>query len=69
MSDSNRERKLLTGPNLNRRHGVSSMTTWRRRQDPRLNFPKPVVVNGRNYWWEDEIESWERAQAISKAAA
>jgi hypothetical protein len=30
--------------------GVCDMTIWRWRNNPKMNFPKPIVINGRNYW-------------------
>lgn len=36
--------------------GVSSMTLWRWRR--RGLIPAPVVIAGRNYWRESEIELW-----------
>ena len=44
-----------------RRFNVVSRTIERWEQDPELNFPKPLVVNGRKYWRREEVEHWERA--------
>ena len=38
------------------------MTIWRWLKDKSLNFPKPLVINGRRYWRSDELEKWELTQ-------
>jgi predicted DNA-binding transcriptional regulator AlpA len=38
--------------------GVSLMTIWRWRHDPVMAFPKPVKINGRQYFPRDEIASY-----------
>jgi hypothetical protein len=45
------------------RAGVVERTLNRWVTDPSLNFPQPTYVNGRRYFWLDEIKSWERDQA------
>jgi hypothetical protein len=37
------------------------MTLWRWQRNPELNFPLPIVINGRKYWALDELEAWERS--------
>ncbi|MBL0404413.1 DNA-binding protein [Microvirga aerilata] len=56
---------LITAPRLRHRFGgISDMTLWRWLRDPRLQFPKPLVVNGRRYWWLRDLEEWEAAQRL-----
>lgn len=63
------ENTRITGPQLLARFGgISDMTLWRWLQDPALNFPRPLVINRRRYWRLADIETWERAQASSRAA-
>jgi predicted DNA-binding transcriptional regulator AlpA len=51
---------LVTAPQLrNRLGGISDMTLWRWLRDPRLEFPKPLIVNRRRYWWLRDLEAWE----------
>jgi hypothetical protein len=57
---------------LGRRYpGTSRMTRWRWRQDP--DFPVPVVINGTEYFYEDELQAYEelrrRAKRCDTAAA
>lgn len=36
---------------------VSDMTLWRRlKHDPQ--FPRPIVMAGRRYWWESTIDKY-----------
>jgi hypothetical protein len=35
-------------------------------QDPRLNFPKPVWINGRKYRSEAELDAFDRARAAER---
>jgi predicted DNA-binding transcriptional regulator AlpA len=42
------------------RAGIVDRTLNRWLADPKLNFPKPIYVNRRRYFWADEIEAWER---------
>jgi predicted DNA-binding transcriptional regulator AlpA len=38
--------------------GVSQMCLWRWRNDPAMNFPKSIEINGRHYYTRSEILSW-----------
>lgn len=38
--------------------GVSDMTIWRWLRKPGLDFPRPVNINGRNYWPEAELAAF-----------
>jgi predicted DNA-binding transcriptional regulator AlpA len=37
---------------------VSQMTLWRWRNDPEMNFPKSIEINGRHYYVRAEILNW-----------
>jgi predicted DNA-binding transcriptional regulator AlpA len=63
------EDKLVAQPKLAARHDCSLQTIWRRRKDPKLNFPEPVVINGRNFYWLSELEQWERRMAAASVKA
>ena len=42
---------MLTGPQTREWvGGKSTMCIWRWLRDPRVNFPQPLKINGRNYW-------------------
>lgn len=48
---SKREYKQLRG-------NPSEMTLWREENRENSNAPKPVRINGRRYWFEDEATSY-----------
>ena len=50
----------LTASMTCRRYSISDMTLWRWQHDDKPNFPKPIVINRRRYWDEDELVFWER---------
>jgi len=53
---------------LCKRFKVVDRTISRWQGNPELNFPKPVVINGRKYFDEGEIVVWERARASLRGA-
>lgn len=49
----------ITQPDAARLLGdVSMMTLWRWRNDPEMNFPRSVEINGRHYYVRSEILKW-----------
>lgn len=40
--------------------GVSRMTLWRIEREP--DFPTPIIVRGRKYYYEDELEVFEESR-------
>jgi predicted DNA-binding transcriptional regulator AlpA len=49
----------ITQPDVAKLLGnVSLMTLWRWRNDPTLNFPRSVEINGRHYFRRAEILAW-----------
>jgi hypothetical protein len=45
------------------RFGVTDRTLDRWLADSTLNFPSPMLIKRRRYFFLDEIEEWERMQA------
>ncbi len=41
---------------------ISHITLWRRINDPKLGFPQPLKINGRNFFLEEEILEWVERQ-------
>ncbi len=35
---------------------------------PKLDFPKPTMINGRRFWRVSQLQQWERKRAGSGAA-
>jgi hypothetical protein len=64
MSNTDR-RVFVAGAKLPDRYDCSAQTIWRRRKDPKLDFPKPVVINGRNHFVLSELETFERRMAMA----
>jgi predicted DNA-binding transcriptional regulator AlpA len=60
------ETVLLNARRVRQRYGgLSEMSLWRWLNDERLAFPKPLIVNTRRYWWQHELEAWERTRVAS----
>jgi predicted DNA-binding transcriptional regulator AlpA len=38
--------------------GVSDMTIWRLEQNAEAGFPRPVLINGRCFYEENEFSAW-----------
>jgi len=57
--------QFLTGPDVDRRYHRSSQSRWRWGRDPKLNFPKPMKINGKNFYKLSELEAWEQRMAAA----
>lgn len=60
-------RKLSTAE-VARRYTKTRRTIERWERDPELDFPKPLIIRGRKYRDEAELEAWERARVALTAA-
>jgi hypothetical protein len=71
MSDTQLySKKLLPGPRVDERYGICARTRGRWKNNPKLNFPKPAaIINGREYYDEDELVVFERAQSSGHVVA
>jgi len=47
---------------------VSTRTLFAWSGDPKLNFPKPSIVNGRKYYSRAEIEAWRATRRFETPA-
>jgi predicted DNA-binding transcriptional regulator AlpA len=46
--------------------GVKSrMALWRWQRDPKVNFPPPISMNGRNYWRASDVTRWKTEKAVA----
>jgi hypothetical protein len=61
--------RLIPAREVWRRYSITSRTLSRWLERSELHFPKPLIVNGRRYWWLGEIEAWERLRASDPKAA
>ena len=57
------ERTRLPARMVWTRFCVTDRTLDRWLADPKLKFPRPMLIKTRRYFFLDEIEEWERAQA------
>jgi hypothetical protein len=48
------------------RYRICGRTLDRWLNNAALNFPRPLVINGRRYFKERAIEQWERCRAAKK---
>lgn len=63
------DKRYLPSPQTAKRYGVSDRTLARWIKDPPAGFPTPIKINGRWYWEEGELESYERALAANAKKA
>jgi predicted DNA-binding transcriptional regulator AlpA len=49
--------------------GVHYQTLLRWRRDPKMAFPKPITINGRLYWREQELRSWLMSREVANESA
>lgn len=50
---------------LARELGSCTRTIDRYEDDPKLGFPKSVLINRRRFWRRTEIEAWKRARVAA----
>jgi predicted DNA-binding transcriptional regulator AlpA len=55
-----RRRQLQSARSVAERYGVSVRTIDRWLEDLELGFPKPLVINRRRFFYDDQIEAFER---------
>jgi hypothetical protein len=60
----------VSKPALAKELAISTRALSRWMADRKLNFPKPAIVNGRNFFSRGEVENWklERARASVRIA-
>ena len=46
--------------------GVSVMTLWRWRRDPKLHFPAGSEVNGIEFTHIDRVDEWMRERVVKR---
>ena len=66
------QKKLVPDPKVwADRYNVSPMTGWRWDHDQNLNFPRPIIIRGRKYRYEHELDAFDEAQreAAKEASA
>jgi predicted DNA-binding transcriptional regulator AlpA len=66
ITPSSTEGPMASQAKLAEHFDTSQMTIWRWRQDPALDFPKPIAIHGRNYWSIAAVERWKASLADAK---
>ena len=61
MSESDHRRLVLLD---SRFPGTSRMTRYRISREP--DFPTPIIIRGRKYFYEDELEAFESRRRVGK---
>lgn len=59
----------LTARQVRERFGVVARTVDRWLANEALAFPRPITINRRRYFVEQEILDWERSRRAAKAEA
>ena len=49
------------------RYHVTVMTLWRWQRDENLNFPKPIRIGPRLYFYLSDLIAWEKERAAKSA--
>ena len=57
-----RSKKKLPTRSVCERYGVVDRTIERWIADPKLNFPKPMIVNKRRYFDVDELDAFDASK-------
>lgn len=63
MPKAQSEQLMIPSRKVCDRYGVSTRTISRWLTQSAINFPKPVYLNGRRYWFEVDLHQWEDARA------
>ena len=69
LHTSKPDEELLPAASTRNRYRVSDMTLWRWENDPDLDFPKPIRINGRRYWRIADLQAFETRHASKQEAA
>lgn len=60
-------RRYLTSAQVRDRYSITDMTLWRWLNRPEMAFPRPLVINRRRLFAEDELVAWERKQVKGRS--
>ena len=52
---------MLTRAQLGRRYSWDARTIDRWVRDPKMNFPKPMLIGRSLLWSDSEVEAWEQS--------
>jgi len=66
MSEPSAAKVYLPSGKVAARYGRCGRTIDRWTKDPKLGFPKPIVIRGKRFWKEALLEQFERDCALTK---
>ena len=66
MSETSSAKVYLPSGKVAARYNRSGRTIDRWTSDPKLGFPKPIVIRGKRFWDEALLEQFERDCALAK---
>ena len=59
-----KQKRLVSSAAVRRRYGnLSGMSLYRWMTDPRLGFPKAIKIRERNFFYEHELDEFDRRMA------
>lgn len=59
------EKHFRRRADLYKRYPVSRWTLSRWMKDPSVNFPKPMLINGIEFWGDDVLDAFDAARAAA----
>jgi len=62
------EAEWMGASQIARMIGVTDMCIWNWRNDPKLNFPAPAVINRKKLWRRADVEAWLLARVKKEVA-
>jgi predicted DNA-binding transcriptional regulator AlpA len=61
-------KRLLPDAKVRERYGVSVQTIWRWDNNPVLQFPSPIRINGRKYRDQAKLDEFDARQVLPAAS-
>jgi hypothetical protein len=63
--DANKRRPIISGPSVCADFQIGPRTRRRWEGDPEMGFPQPLDINGRKYYYVDEIEEFKMRRRVT----
>jgi predicted DNA-binding transcriptional regulator AlpA len=57
---------LIPDHRVKERYQVNAITIWRWTRDPKLAFPQPIRIRGRNYRCEAELDEFDQRRMAER---
>ncbi|ESW69072.1 DNA-binding protein [Mesorhizobium sp. C277A] len=57
------QKQYRTSREVRARYGdASEMSLWRWLRDPKLDFPKPLIIQRRRFWTDEQLDEFDARQ-------